>query len=297
MEEQYGDGEKGTESALEGRSEGSLVMGIKEFIPQGIKEALYRARNRIITIKLKADSKLRGHKLKYYCPCCDIRLRSFVNGGYDKRPSFYNPERYKNTNQDIQCPICISFPRHRILARWMEKHKGIIYGEILYFAPEKGISLWLKRNGIEYTTADLFKKADLKIDIENTGLLDASYDIIIANHVLEHVDDFRKALKEMYRILRPNGCFICSFPMDPKVELLDEEEEPLTPEERLRRFGQNDHKRVFGMKADKFLTEAGFDVETIRGEDYPEEILPVVGPADYDMNILFCCREPVKKSL
>lgn len=63
-------------------------------------------------------------------------------------------------------------------------------------------------------------------------------------------------------------------------------------EERLRRFGQNDHKRVFGMKADKFLTEAGFDVETIRGEDYSDEILPVVGPADYDMNILFCCRKP-----
>ena len=61
--------------------------------------------------------------------------------------------------------------------------------------------------------------------------------------------------------------------------------------ERIQRFGQNDHKRVFGMKADKFLTEAGYEVEVIDGAEYPEEILPVIGPADYDMNRLFCCRK------
>ena len=151
----------------------------------------------------------------------------------------------------------------------------------------------MQRKGITCTTADL-QRSDtaLKLDIQATGLPDASYDVIIANHVLEHVDDFRKALKEMYRILRPNGCFICSFPIDPKIELLDEEEVPLSAEERRLRFGQNDHKRVFGMKVDKFLIETGFEVETIKGEDYPDEILPVVGPADYDMNILFCCRKP-----
>ena len=69
--------------------------------------------------------------------------------------------------------------------------------------------------------------------------------------------------------------------MDPKVEMLDEDPSITTPEERMRRFGQNDHKRVFGMKADQFLTEAGFMVEKIDGKDYPEEILPLVGPADY----------------
>ena len=106
------------------------------------------------------------------------------------------------------------------------------------------------------------------------------------------MDDFRVALKEMYRILRPGGSFICSFPMDPNVELLDEDPSVQTDEERVRRFGQDDHRRVFGMKADRFLTEAGFSVERIEGKDYPEEILPVVGPADYDMNLLFRCIKP-----
>ena len=144
------------------------------------------------------------------------------------------------------------------------------------------------------TTADLYKEADLKLDIQATGLADESYDIIICNHVLEHVDDFRLALKEMYRVLRNGGSFICSFPMDPKVELLDEDPSVKTEEERLKRYGQNDHKRVFGMKADQLLSEAGFTVEIINGTEYPDEIMPVVGPADYDMNILFRCVKPTK---
>ena len=148
----------------------------------------------------------------------------------------------------------------------------------------------MKRNHISCVTADLYSQGvDLKIDIQHTGLPDQSYDVIICNHVLEHVDDFRQALKEMLRILRPGGSFICSFPMDPKVELLDEDPSVRTEADRIKRFGQNDHQRVFGMKADQFLMEAGFTVERIDGKDCPEEILPVVGPADYDINLLFHC--------
>ena len=146
----------------------------------------------------------------------------------------------------------------------------------------------MEREEVECITADLNTDADLKLNIQATGLPDGSYDLIICNHVLEHVDDFRLALKEMYRILRIGGSFICSFPMDPKIELVDED--PVnSPEERFLRFGQTDHKRVFGMKADQLLSDAGFTVEVINGIDYPEEILPVIGPADYDMNILFRC--------
>lgn len=238
------------------------------------------------------DGKLFPNNKVFYCPCCGIRLKFFVEGYYFKYPEKFNPVRYKQTRKDVHCPICRSMPRHRILALWCEEHKDYLQSsDILYFAPEKSMNLWMKRNHVSCTTADLLSSADLKLDIQATGLSDESFGVIIANHVLEHVDDFRAALKEVHRILRQNGFFICSFPMDPSIELLDEEEEPLPEEERLQRFGQNDHKRVFGMKADRFLTEAGFTVEKIDGKNYPEEILPVVGPADYDMNILFCCKK------
>lgn len=240
-------------------------------------------------IRAAIAMKLCPQKMEWFCPCCNRRFNGFVEADYID-PQNYDLRRYKGTKQDVLCPVCHALPRHRILASWCENHKDLFRNAaILYFAPEYSMTLWMKRNGVEYTTADLYKEADLKLDIQNTGLPEQSYDIIIANHVLEHVDDFCLSLKEMYRILRPNGSFICSFPMDPKIELLDEEETPLTPEERMRRFGQNDHKRVFGMKADQFLTEAGFTVERIDGSDYPDEILPVIGPADYDMNVLFRC--------
>ena len=84
-----------------------------------------------------------------------------------------------------------------------------------------------------------------------------------------------------------------TYNMDPEVELLDEDPGVVTDEERFRRYGQNDHKRVFGMGARVFLEEAGFSVEEICGEDCPDEVLPVVGPADHDINRLFRC---VKKA-
>lgn len=58
------------------------------------------------------------------------------------------------------------------------------------------------------------------------------------------------ALREMYRILRKAGSFICSFPVDQNIEFVDEDQDITTEEGRLMRFGQNDHKRVFGVKAD-----------------------------------------------
>lgn len=229
-------------------------------------------------------------KKKVFCPCCRIKLQFFSKGVFQSIPKVYNPSRYEHTMQDVICPVCRALPRHRILALWFEKHLELLHkADILYFAPDRSEMLWMQRNKVSCTTADLYAKADLKLDIQKTGLPDNSYDVIVCNHVLEHVDDFRLALREMYRILRPGGSFICSFPMDPKVELLDEDSSVQTEEERIRRFGQNDHKRVFGMKSDRFLTEAGFEVERIDGKDFPEEILPVVGPADYDINLLFRC--------
>ena len=251
-----------------------------------------RIKRILFTAWVRIENKRKRAKLPLYCPCCDTYLKQFIDADFDKHPDIYNTARYMHINQNVICPICGSLPRHRILASWLDENAGRIKGKkILHFAPEQAVRIWMKRNGVSAVTADLADGFDLKLDIQATGLPDASYDIIICNHVLEHVDDFRAALKEMFRILRADGEFICSFPMDPNVDLLDEDPAIQTPQDRIRRFGQNDHLRVFGMKADRFLAEAGFTVERIAGENYPDKILPVVGPADYDMNLLFRCRK------
>ncbi len=258
--------------------------------PAWLRRPLGAAWRRARTAWFRAMALTHPRQAVWLCPCCGVRLRSFVSGGFISRPDRYDPKRYANTCQNVLCPACGSVARHRILASWCDAHiQTLRRAAVLYFAPEYGMMLWMKRNGIRCTTADLNHHADLRLDIQDTGLRSGSYDIVICNHVLEHVSDFRAAIREVHRILRPAGVFICSFPMDPKEELLDEDASIATAEGRLRRFGQVDHLRVFGMKAGRFLEEAGFKVRQINGADYPDEILPVVGPADYDMNILFYC--------
>ena len=265
---------------------------VRKFWNRHLQKAAEKAKLNIRRVFFGAGMVLFPGKTGCYCPCCGTRFASFTEGDYSAHPETFNSSRYAGIRQDVLCPVCDSLPRHRILANWCEARRDLFRGSgILYFAPEKGMMLWLKRNHISCTTADLYQPADLCLDIQKTGLPDASRDIIFCNHVLEHVEDFRKALREMHRILRPGGLLICSFPIDQKVDSVDEAEGPLSTEERLRRFGQADHLRVFGRNADRLLEEAGFSVTRISGDAEPPEILPVTGPADYDINVLFACRK------
>lgn len=102
--------------------------------------------------------------------------------------------------------------------------------------------------------------------------------------------DWRRAVAELRRVLAPGGLLICPFPIDPSYETVDEDASVTTPEGRIERFSQRDRLRVFGRDGAELLGRAGFEVEEVRGEDLPERILPVVGPADYDANVVFVCR-------
>lgn len=237
----------------------------------------------------RAVSRIKGDELPFFCPCCDSYLRRFVRGGYEKRPERFHIVRYRGMDQNVICPVCGSLPRHRILVSWMNENEEWIAGkDILYFAQEKSIRIWLDRHHIACTTADLYSRADLKINIEDTGLNDDSYDMIVCNHVLEHVSDYKKALRELYRIIRPGGRIILSFPVDPSFTTVFEDSSISSEEERVRLFGQNDHLRIFGNDSKELLESFGFKVTEIRGENCDERLKAVVGPADYDYNVLWC---------
>ncbi|MGN0373998.1 MAG: polysaccharide biosynthesis C-terminal domain-containing protein, partial [Butyrivibrio sp.] len=240
-------------------------------------------------ILFRAGNRIKGDNLPYYCPCCNTYLKRFVNGNYEKKPDLYNIARYQGMDQNVICPVCGSLPRHRILVSWMNENEEWIGGKnILYFAQEKSVRRWLNRHHIDCTTADLYFKADLKINIEDTGLNDDSYDMIICNHVLEHVSDYKKALRELYRIIRPGGRIILSFPVDPSLTTVYEDNSISSEEERIRHFGQNDHLRIFGSDSTELLKSFGFHVTEIRGENCDVKIKGVVGPANYDYNVLWC---------
>jgi len=273
----------------------NVIQFLWRAIPEKWKPTIQKKRIRFNRIRYRVMGQLlqkNRSKHVYRCPCCGT-VAPFTAGSFISHPELYDDRRYRNISQDVLCPVCRSLPRHRILALWCERHLELLKrSDILYFAQEYSMELWMRENGVSCVTADLNQPADRKMDIQQTGLPNECFDVVFCNHVLEHVEDYRKALRELYRILRSDGVLICSFPMDPEIDEVEEESAPLSREERIRRFGQYDHNRVFGRSADRLLTGIGFTVERISGDAYPAEILPVVGPADYDANVLFCCRKP-----
>jgi ubiquinone/menaquinone biosynthesis C-methylase UbiE len=116
-------------------------------------------------------------------------------------------------------------------------------------------------NNLEYITADIESPlALMKMDITDIPFEDNSFDVILCNHLLEHVEDDRKAMREMYRVLRKNGWAI----MQPHIEIKRastlEDSSVTSPEERERLFNQRDHIRVYGLDYANRLEEAGFMV-------------------------------------
>ena len=124
-----------------------------------------------------------------------------------------------------------------------------------------------------YVTADLESPlADLHFDVQRIPLADNSVDVVLCNHLLEHVADDRRALRELHRILRPGGWGIVLSPVERDYEHTFEDDSITDPDERTRIFGQYDHRRIYGADYTDRLREAGFEAADI---DYaaslPEE--------------------------
>ncbi|MEM1276676.1 MAG: class I SAM-dependent methyltransferase [Pseudomonadota bacterium] len=131
--------------------------------------------------------------------------------------------------------------------------------EVLHFAAEPWVRGWFEDRGARYTTADLNDKFELQLDITAMDLPDASYDLVMANHVLEHVDD-AKALAEIHRILRPGGQAVITVPM---IEGWDESyEDPTIASEEARtlHYGDPTHLRFYGRDIRERIARAGFNL-------------------------------------
>jgi predicted SAM-dependent methyltransferase len=160
------------------------------------------------------------------------------------------------------------------------------------FGAEVSIQIWFQKNGYLYTTADLFDEdADIKVDIQKTSFPDETWSMIICNHVLEHVPDYQMALTELRRILKKNGILEITVPMDRDLKTVCEDPSIITIEERIEKFGQFDHVRIFGNDFEVILQRAGFFVEVLEGDKLPAIIGPAPGPSKYDDNRVYICRK------
>ncbi|RMF40506.1 MAG: SAM-dependent methyltransferase [Alphaproteobacteria bacterium] len=157
----------------------------------------------------------------------------------------------------LSCPACDSRPRHRLMRLWMERELVLEPDmRVLHFAAEPALSALIRPRVVHYHTADVEPGADLQLDMTALDLPDASLDLIIANHVLEHLDD-RAALAELHRVLAPDGLVVLTVPLVDGWEHTYEDP-ALTPEQRQLRYTDSLHLRLYGRDFPDRIAEAGF---------------------------------------
>jgi len=208
------------------------------------------------------------------------------------------PYGYGNQRNNVLSPSTLSLERHRLLWLYLNEKTDFFQSElisdsskseskhiklrdaetnlalkVLHFAPEQAFyKLFRKQKNIDYTTTDLFSPlADVKADICDLPFKDNQYDVILCNHVLEHIPDDTKAMQELYRVLKPGGMAILQIPQDLSRATTFADDSITDQKERAKIFGQYDHVRIYGRDYFDKLRSIGFKVIE---EDYTNEISP-----------------------
>ncbi len=222
----------------------SIKAVLKNTFPESVHndlDALYSQ----ITHPLYAGSDV-------YCPLCGGSFRKFL-------PHFEKP--------NVRCPKCRSYPRHRLQWLYLKKKTSFFKEnmKLLHFAPERLLQKKIKKlENIDYTSADLCSRwAMVHTDITDLIFKDNLFDAFFCSHVLEHIEDDRLAMRELYRILKPDGYGLIMVPMLDQQQTY-EDPSITDPKDREEHFGQFDHFRLYGYDIEERLREAGFQVTADR---------------------------------
>jgi len=199
---------------------------------------------------------------KYKDPIDGKTYRKFLPYGYSE----------KSKRKNVLSPGTLSLERHRLLWLFL-KNKTNFFNDhlkVLHIAPEQCfLPIFKKMPNLEYVTADIESPiADLHFDLHHSPLPDNSFDVILANHVLEHVEDDIQCMRELYRMMKPGGWGIFQVPQDTTRLTTYEDKNIKTPEEREKHFWQKDHVRLYGLDYPERLKSVGFIVEEY---DYTKE--------------------------
>lgn len=164
-------------------------------------------------------------------------------------------------------PSSLSLERHRLLWLWLQRETDFFNrpGKMLHIAPEQCFYHRFRKLGnLDYTTADLNSPiADVKMDLHNAPFEDNTFDVLFCNHVLEHVADDEKCMRELYRMLKPGGWAVLQVPMDVQRTETLEDASIQSEEDREKYYWQKDHVRLYGRDYKDRLESAGFQVEVI----------------------------------
>jgi SAM-dependent methyltransferase len=222
--------------------------------------------------------------MRFLCPCCGKSSRRFRS--YKERPN-------------ASCPWCGSLERHRCLWLFLLREVGIESRNLrlLHVAPDQALAPLIRRlENVRYVSLDITRHSDVNADLTKAPFDSYCFDLIVCSHVLEHIPDDRAAMAEIARMLAPDGTALLLVPLDQRRSDTDEDPTVTDPAERLRRFGQIDHVRTYGLDFLSRLEEAGLVVDPM---DYAErlnpgerEIFRLEGANPHRERLFICSRPP-----
>jgi len=199
------------------------------------------------------------HGSKYECVLCHKTFNRFLAmGEHTSIPLIGGGYRR------MRCPYCLSIDRERHFYLYLTL-KTRVFSQptrVLHIAPEIALTKVLKSSpNLDYITADLAPTEMVKADITDLPFADCDFDVIICSHVLEHIPNDRKAMAELFRVLKPTGWALLQVPISPNLEKTKEDSQVTTEAERIKAFGQYDHVRLYGQDYPQRLENAGFKVQ------------------------------------
>ena len=195
---------------------------------------------------------LKGNK--YTDPIDNKSFRKFLPYGYEVQ------------RQNVLSPSTLSLERHRLLWLYLTNETNFFTSKkkVLHMAPEQCFLTRFRKLNHDYVTADIDSPiADVTADIINLPFNDNSFDVIFCNHVLEHVQDDTRAMKELFRVMKKGGMGIFQVPQDLNRNVTFEDNSITSPKERAKIFGQYDHVRVYGKDYFDKLRSIGFEVKEV----------------------------------
>lgn len=213
-----------------------------------------------------------GHRLE--CPFCGWHFRRFRPAGFHYRVIVEKQVIGGHWHRDNVCPRCMSNARERLAYLYLQERTSVFQQPslLLHVAPEPQLAAVLKRAPkIRYVSADLFEAGVMsRFDVQQMPFRDETFDVVVCNHVMEHVGDDAVAMREVRRILKPGGWAMLQVPIALALDRTIEDPEARTDQERIDKFGQEDHVRLYS-RPDYIgrLRAAGF---AVTADDYAQSL-------------------------
>lgn len=243
------------------------LVGAYHFLQSNYRQLLFVIKKTRCSISY---AKFKG--AGFECNCCGANYSKFV----PDHPTAENANALKinavvaGYGENILCPACLSTARERLIIALLNNQFKTAKKKILHFSPEKNIYRFIKINN-EVITADIeplfYRNIDTNITNEDATCLsyaDNSLDVVIGNHIMEHIPNDIKAMAEIYRVLKPGGRAILQVPYSTLLPATIEEPEINDPQKQSALFGQKDHVRIYQLQnyIDR-LQSCGFNVALI----------------------------------